>query len=276
MNKGKDEDKGNEQITIQSLSAMFQQLRSDIKNDISNEIKYEMSLMNDNLNEKLESFKRDQKDLKEEVQKQNKDLQYVDKEIRRKNIVIHGIEENEVETTQNHQAVLVETVLQLINNELKTNLTIGEIDFIGRIGKKMPNKKRPIKVILTTQRKKMAILSARKQMENGSYITEDFPPQVIETRKQLTPLMLEFRKNGKHAIIKYNKLVVDGMEVSETELNSKKRNQPDMSPVHSFLTEPRKNEVNPKKPKTSVTRPRANSIPNQGGLKKFLIESKDS
>ena len=88
-----------------------------------------------------------------------------------------------------------------------------EIDFFKRIGYKQANKIRPVLVGLSTWSKKIKILKAGAKLKQlNMYVTEDFPKGIIEERKGLIPIMIQKRKEGHHAIIKYNKLFVDHKE----------------------------------------------------------------
>lgn len=68
---------------------------------------------------------------------------------------------------------------------------------------------------LTTWKKKIQILTNCNKLK-GSKLTikEDYPQDVVETRKKLYPLLKKYREQNKNAVIKYDKLFVNGQEVS--------------------------------------------------------------
>lgn len=70
-------------------------------------------------------------------------------ENKKKNIVIHGVEENETNYAQ-----LENKTLELINTKTKVAISQTEIDFMKRIGTKKDKKNRPILVGLTTWNQK--------------------------------------------------------------------------------------------------------------------------
>lgn len=151
---------------------------------------------------------------------------YQDKLNREKNIIIFGIKEEEKSRNE-----LENICLELLNKTLKIDTSIFEVDNLYRKGNKGQGKTRPILMKFTSRRKVIDILSNKKYLkETNIVISEDFPKEIIEERKQLIPLMKEFRKEGKHAIIKYDRLYVDGKLIEDAtvklmnqEKNDKKR-----------------------------------------------------
>ncbi|KAL1447565.1 hypothetical protein WDU94_010892 [Cyamophila willieti] len=87
-----------------------------------------------------------------------------------------------------------------------------DIDFIKELG---GDKKGPILLGLTSWRKKKEIMkNARKLKGSNIFISEDLPPEVLLKRKTLVPEMMNYRMEGHHAIIKYDKLYVNGEEIT--------------------------------------------------------------
>lgn len=172
-----------------------------------------------------------------------------------KNLLIFGINEEE-----RHRSEMLNACLNFIKETLKTEISIADIDNIYRIGSRNPGKPRPILLKLTSRRKLIEIISNRKYLKGSKIIiSEDFPKQVVEERKLLIPLMKECRREGKHAVIKYNELFVDGKKVNENELskllkdkNEKKRHRSEdktTEQAENNETEQKIQEHDPKKQK---------------------------
>lgn len=137
-----------------------------------------------------------------------------EKEYRKKNLIISGIPESEKSMEE-----LEELLLNFLNNTMKIQTVITEIDHVRRIGIKAQGKHRPIQVRLIAYRKIIKILTNRKNLQNTNYnIWEDLPKEIVSERKSLVPIMRKFRQQGQHAIIKYNKLYVDGKMLSQEEI----------------------------------------------------------
>lgn len=83
-----------------------------------------------------------------------------------------------------------------------------EISSVKRIGLKSTSKNRPILVSLTLKWRKILLLKNNKKFEQGTYVTEDFPKEVIEKRKELKIKLVEAIKNGKTAKIHYDELII--------------------------------------------------------------------
>lgn len=58
---------------------------------------------------------------------------------------------------------------------------------------------------------KMKIWENKNKLKDTRiWIEEDYPKKVNEERKKLRPHLIEARKKGQHAIIKYNALIING------------------------------------------------------------------
>ncbi|KOB74990.1 putative endonuclease-reverse transcriptase [Operophtera brumata] len=77
------------------------------------------------------------------------------------------------------------------------------------MGKKTENKIRPIVTTFTTYGKKIAILKNKHHLkEKTIYVKEDFPQEILETRKKLQVQLQKERNEGKVAFLRYDKLIV--------------------------------------------------------------------
>jgi len=173
---------------MEKVLKLLSELRLDtieIKNDIKNtntNIAMKINPTLENHKRRLDNIERDQK---------------------RKNIIIHGLE-----TEQRASYWSLETlILDFIRGMLEISLDAKDIDWIRKI--KPLETKSPIIVSFVAQRTKALILINKNKLKNTKWVVEeDFPAKVLELRKTLLPQMRQARKEGKFAIIKYNKLII--------------------------------------------------------------------
>lgn len=190
-------------------------------------MKLEMSKQTEDIifrmDEKLAPLTREIGELKQENQELKKKISTMERLRRKNNIIIHGFEESEEST-----ADLMKLIVKKISNDLKIALEIRDINEIHRIGKNNNNRARPILISLVNAWKKGEILRNKKKIKN-IYISEDYPKEVQEKRKELKVKMLEERKKGNFAIIDYDKLVI---KEKTSSIDKRKRNL-STSPEHS-------------------------------------------
>ncbi|CAH2092835.1 unnamed protein product [Euphydryas editha] len=153
------------------------------------------------LDEKIKILMEENSHLKVKVTNLEQKITFLEREKRRNNLVLFGVDEKgktEIE--------LVDSVKEIIT-ESGIHLDSQEISQIHRIGKQS-NKNRPVIISLTTTWKKHLILKNKRNFPTNVYVKEDFPKDVLEVRKQLQPQVEAERKNGNKAFIKYDKLIV--------------------------------------------------------------------
>lgn len=179
----------------------MKQLLTDFSNDIKNDLNKNIDV----IKTKLEDLEKNWNASIAKIDSCIRKDVYFDREIRKRNIIIHGLEEE----GNSKYLELERQVVKFIKNKIKVDLKEEEIDFLRRIGKKIEDKTRPILVGITTFRKKIMILKNKRYLKDTDiYITEDFSPEVLTKRKELRGQMMEERKNGKFAILVYDKLIV--------------------------------------------------------------------
>lgn len=180
---------------LAAISNMKIELTQTITKNINAHIDHKFNLLNENSNQ-----------LQAKVEKHDADIKQIKREERKKNLVIYGFEE-----TEKSYRELENNITSFLNTKMNLELNVNDIDFVRRLGKAMNNKTRPILLTLIYYKKKIEILSNKKCLSNTNVaITEDFPPEVLEIRKHLIPIMQELRREGKHAYIKYDTLIVNG------------------------------------------------------------------
>lgn len=197
------------------------------------------------------------RELDTKLNTQERKVDMADKLYRQHNVLIHGMPEKET-----NRKSLEEKIIIFLNTKLEVKTTIDEIDFIRRLGAKAENKTRPIQIRFLALRKTQAILANRGKLKNTSYqLLEDFPKAIIEERKKLIPFMKKFREQGLHAVIKYNKLIVDGKEIKLEEIEQPKppsasNSAPKLKNIRQLSDESQNHESpNPKQPKKDARFP---------------------
>uniref|UniRef100_A0A2A4JB54 Endonuclease-reverse transcriptase n=1 Tax=Heliothis virescens TaxID=7102 RepID=A0A2A4JB54_HELVI len=197
-----------------------------IQNDLTNQ-KQEMQSMqenitksiNNNIDEKFSLIEDRTKKLEIKLNEQQKRLDNFEKQIRRKNLILYGVEE-----TERGYMELQEQVLSLINNKMNVNIQRTEIEMVRRLGK-IGGKIRPILITLTTMGRKIEILKKIHTLESSTInIKEDFPKEVMLKRKELQQIVNKERQLGKNAVLRYDKIVILKNK-SENTLAKDTRNQ---------------------------------------------------
>lgn len=140
-------------------------------------------------------------------------------------------------------------------------------------------------------KKVIEILANKKRLNKTKIaITEDFPPETMEIRKNLIPIMLQLRKENNHAYIKYDTLIVNGKpyqqntdpkkrlrsEENTSEVANTQVTPPPAGPVQNINKklrgQPKSTERKPATTanrNTSVGRIKTNPIPNKNNLQDF-------
>lgn len=181
----------------------------------------------DKLQEELTETKKENKEIKEKVRRaeqkieeQERRIQTLEREIRKKNIIIYGVKEEENETEQIRKEKIKEVLKKI---EIPIDIS-KEIQQIYRMGKQevIGGKSRPILVELTTEKKRADIFKDSKKLKGTDiWIAEDYSKMVQEIRKSLIPFLKDARNNGCKAIIRYDKLIVNGKMYSPEDLIQK-------------------------------------------------------
>lgn len=136
-----------------------------------------------------------------------------------KKIVLHGLPEHYYETEQelHHQ------VIQIFRDILNVDL-LGYIEETKRIGKfRRSQNPRPLEIELISKRMCKYVLDNTGYFKNTPLaISEFLDANELQERKLLREKLKIARQNGSHAIIRDNKLVIDGQIVSPTQEPKKK------------------------------------------------------
>lgn len=130
-----------------------------------------------------------------------------------KKIVLYGLNEYENETEQN----LIEKLNNLFYDTLDIDIN-GYIEKVKRLGRN--NYKRPIEIELISKRMTEYILSNLIWFKNtGIYISKFLTKEQQQERQTLMKLLKTARENKQYAVIRDNKLYIDGQLYTDTQVN---------------------------------------------------------
>lgn len=205
--------------------------------------------INSNINEKNFNLILKTKELEQKIEEQEKRINAMDRHSRRKNLVFFGIEESEKSYKQ-----LEQSILEVITDKMEIQCAKSEIDTVRRMGKKQEDKIRPVVVTFASTGRKMAILRGKKSLEATSvYIKEDFPVKVLEKRRQLKDELDQHIKEGKKAVLKYDKIVILNNKSPEKTTSTRPYNKRTLSESpENHVQTPTPNKQVPKKNKIST------------------------
>ncbi|GBP67303.1 hypothetical protein EVAR_97921_1 [Eumeta japonica] len=111
------------------------------------------------VDEKIQPIIAENERLTREVEKLNKQLQNLDVNARKNNIILHGIPEPNTEKYEDLNALVIKTI-----TDLDVPLENSEINKVQRLGKKMDSEKiRPIMLTTTTIQRKFKFLRTRRK-----------------------------------------------------------------------------------------------------------------
>lgn len=154
----------------------------------------------------MDNLKLENKQLKEQVVSQELKIKTLEREVRRKNLIIKGVQEGEREEV----AETMEKVIEIIESMGVKLEPTRDIDEARRLGHPAKEKKRPILLKLTTEIKKREILMKTNKLRGTSvWIDEDYTRETQEERKQLMAPLKEAREKGHRAYLRHNKLIID-------------------------------------------------------------------
>ena len=174
-------------------------------------------LMNELINVKENNVK-----LQEKVTKQERQIEWLEKENKRRNLIIKGIPDSEEEGK-----LQLSEKLKLVASTLNVAVDLDkDVDDIKRMGKYTSERSRPICLKLTTERKKHEIKSNSKNLKGQDiWIEEDYPRKVQEERKLLMPYLMAEKKKGKQVALIGNKLKINGTIYETKDLENRSRDQ---------------------------------------------------
>lgn len=203
-------------MLLENMQQEMRQQKTDMiemKEDIKNTI-------NNNINDKFSSLEAKNELLEEKIYEQSRAINNFERYIRRKNLIIFGVEEQE---KTYHE--LENMIINIINTNFNFQFDFNNIEAVRRIGKKGENT-RPIIITFSTIGLKIKIQINKKCLENTPYyIKEDYPKDVLIKRKELQVQLQKEINSGNKAFIKYDKLIVlnnKRNQISQNHTNNKR------------------------------------------------------
>lgn len=184
----------------------------DMKEDIKNTI-------NSNINEKFKNLELKNDFFEKKLEQQNKKINNLERHIRRKNLVLFGVEDKEKSYEE-----LVNIIITIINTYFKVSCDKNNIEAVRRVGKK-GEKPRPVIITFTTMGLKIEIQKNKKALQDTQYyIKEDYPIEVLNKRRELQSQLQKEKEAGNTAFIKYDTLIVLQNNKNSTSNQLNKRN----------------------------------------------------
>lgn len=201
---------------------LFEKMKIEMKNQ-NEELKESITRnIMDKMDEKLIPLVEENKNLKIKLGKLEREIEYLKRSERNNNIIVFGLEEMEKSSNE-----LIQNLKKIVYQDLNISIEEYEVNKIHRLGIKNRegNKPRPVLCSFLNNWKRNEILKNKKNFKS-IYITEDYPKEVLDKRKDLQVKLIEERKKGNTAFLKYDKLIV---KENNNNLEKKKR-EPSVSP----------------------------------------------
>ena len=160
----------------------------------------------------ISELKKDVNDLTRSVNSEKERAVKLESHSRRNNLIFYGIPEETNESSAKSESLLY--------SFLEENLKMEEEDIVGmsverahRLGKRNANgdKPRPIIAKFTFHKDKELILSNARVLAGSDFgISQDFPREIVQIRKELVKVLKQAKKDGHDAKLVYDKLYING------------------------------------------------------------------
>lgn len=184
---------GGDQVTLQEVQENIKQLILET----SQEIKTQIS----DINSEIRAVKTKVTILENRDKQYSEQLNFIQKELRKNNLIIFGLVEEDEED-------ILQKVLDLFNNTLKVSVEATEINITYRFGKK--EKSRPVLVKFVTTFKKIEVLKNGKLLKNTQVaISNDLTKEDREKQKILRDHLKIAKAENLEAKIVRNQLLVN-------------------------------------------------------------------
>ncbi|CAB3219824.1 unnamed protein product [Arctia plantaginis] len=212
------------QLLFDKLQIEMQKQTMELQTSITNNIM-------ESLDEKLQPIIAENKILKTKLGKLEIEVESLKRAKKQNNLIFFGIKEDEKSNLE-----LLQKVKKILGTDLSINLEDYEVNNIYRIGKKLSDKARPTLVTFVNEWKKNEVRKLKKNLKDV-YISEDYTKDVLEKRKMLQPQLMEERKKGNIAYLKFDKIIIKGKNNPN---NDKRKREISTSPQCN--TQPRKQQ----------------------------------
>lgn len=161
------------------------------------------------LKERVNNIESDNKQLTSVTKKLEEQIDRLENQARRNNIIIYGMQEKDTENWNETE----EIVIKFVKEKLQIGLEEFQIERAHRLGY-AKNKKRPIIAKLYNFKIKEEIIKNGKLLKGtGFAVSEDFSRKVKDERSKLKPLLNTAKEQGRKAVLRYNKISIDGQKL---------------------------------------------------------------
>ncbi|XP_045484610.1 uncharacterized protein LOC123689277 [Pieris rapae] len=191
---------------MEEIKNMLVIMQQDIKQqkqdmlDMKEDIK--CTIIN-SLNDKFNHLELKNELLEKNLEEQTKKINNLERQFRRKNLILFGVEESEKSYDE-----LEEMVINIINTYIKISCETHNIEAVRRLGKK-GEKVRPIVITSNTLGFKLKIQKNKHYLQNTSYyLKEDYPIEILNKRRELQVQVQKEKDAGNTAFIKYDKIII--------------------------------------------------------------------
>lgn len=199
---------------MEEIKKMLQTIQGELHNQKQDMKKMEENIkysINKNIDEKFKHIEERTNRIEQKVEQQQKAIDFFDRQLRKRNIIFFGVEEKE----RNYDELL-KIILEIINEIMGIPCQKWEIETTIRMGKKT-GKIRPVIVTISTTGRKLELLRNKKKLMNTAiYIKEDYPPHILQKRKELQGTLEKERAAGKKVTLRYDKIVTIGAHSSSS------------------------------------------------------------
>lgn len=205
---GNSETISNNQIfeLLQAVATQNDEIKRDLSEIKNSNVKQAQSILV--LSAKVTTLEEENRALKQE-------LLAVNRKIRKNNIILFGVQENDAKNIKNE----IQTIFR---DTLNINLDDIDIDDVYRLGTKTGDKPRPVKVELISNEKKQKIFnSIGKFKGTGISVSNDLTPDDRQIHNALYQHLKIARGKNYLAKISKNRLIVNGQSYTLAELNKR-------------------------------------------------------
>lgn len=196
------ENRGDSDV-LRAIGELGKDLREDIRSINDKLAALEKKI--DNYETTVENLKQHNKALEDRVLQLENKIKTSQDQKRQYNVILHGIEDGDTKPQETYQkAYSLMEELQL------PNIKIDQAYRLGKPGQKTQNP-RPIMIKLTSVMDKEMVIHKSREIpyKNRPRLTEDFPPELRDTRKKLIPFLIKAKNNGKKASLTRDKLRIE-------------------------------------------------------------------
>lgn len=207
--------------TLKLISAQLDTVVSEVRStkEEVNGIRKLISEMNtkiSTLNDKTENNEVQLNNLGATISELKKNQHYIEKQLKKKNLVFYNI----VEADTENQIELEGRIIEIIRNIMKLDILSNEIEDVRRLGR-IRNTSRPILVEFSSYKKKLTIISNAKNLKGTDiWVKHDLTRTELEELAKNKKYLHSLKSLGYQAIIKNNKIYINGNAVNLGEINN--------------------------------------------------------